>query len=177
VAIHMIYACAADGVIGHAGRIPWHVPEDLAHFKRLTWGAAVLMGRKTWDSLPARQKPLPGRCNIILSRQSALPFAPAADDPDTRVQHARTLEHALALGRAHGGDLWIIGGAQLYAAALPLADAIHITEIEGEYAGDTYAPVLDKRQWSEAARCRHISRTGLAYSLVRLHRRAPAGTE
>jgi len=173
VAIHMIYACAAGGVIGRAGSIPWHVPEDLAHFKRLTWGAAVLMGRKTWDSLPARQKPLPGRCNIILSRQSALPIAPSAD-PGTRVQHARTLEHALEIASAHGGDLWIIGGAQLYAAALPLADTIHITEIEGEYAGDTYAPVLDKRQWRETARCRHISRTGLAYSLVRLRRTLPS---
>jgi len=176
MAIHMIYARAANGVIGRDNALPWHLPEDLARFKRLTWGAAVVMGRKTWDSLPPAVRPLPGRCNIVVSRQPHWCAGQAAhghaSDSATAVRHARSVEQALDLGRRARGAVWVIGGAQIYAQALALADTLHVTEIEADCTGDAYAPVLDGSQWREAARCRHTSRTGLGYSFVRLERLA-----
>ena len=113
--LNLIYAQAANRVIGRNNQLPWHLPEDLAHFKRTTLGQPVIMGRKTWDSLPERFRPLPGRHNIVVTRQPQWQ-APGA-----------TVAHQLGTALSAAGDvprLFVIGGAELYAAALPLADEL-----------------------------------------------------
>mgnify|MGYP002657715424 FL=1 len=143
MAIHLIYARAANGVIGLNNSMPWHLPEDLAHFKQLTSGNPVIMGRKTWDSLPERFRPLPGRTNIVVTRNT--------DWSADGVVRASSLEEALRIGAQHGNTVWVMGGAQIYAQALPLADVVEMTIIHQDYAGDAYAPALDA-QWQETAR-------------------------
>lgn len=132
MAIHLIYARAANGVIGLNNSMPWHLPEDLAHFKQLTSGNPVIMGRKTWDSLPERFRPLPGRTNIVVTRNT--------DWSADGVVRASSLEEALRIGAQHGDTVWVMGGAQIYAQALPLADVVEMTIIHQDYAGDAYAP-------------------------------------
>lgn len=155
--LHLIYARAANGVIGKGNRLPWHIPEDMAHFKQLTQGCPVVMGRKTWDSLPPRFRPLPGRTNIVVTRQ--------ADWQAEGAHRAESLAEALAQCDA-GKTVWIIGGAQIYAQALPLADRVEVTEIDQDFDGDAYAPALGA-QWAESARSRHVSSTnGLPFSFV-----------
>ncbi|WP_432509434.1 dihydrofolate reductase [Kineococcus auxinigenes] len=129
--IGMVWAQSPDGVIGDGGRLPWRVPEDLAHFKRLTAGAAVLMGRATWDSLPPRFRPLPGRRNVVLTRDRSWSAegAEAAHDLDT------ALDDAL-----DAGDVWVVGGGQVYRAALARADVLVVTDVDVRVAGDTTAP-------------------------------------
>ncbi len=155
----LIFARSRNGVIGKAGALPWHLPEDLAHFKRLTAGCPVIMGRKTWDSLPPRFRPLPGRTNIVVTRQCEWQ-APGA----TR---ATSLPEAVALcaGQARA---WVIGGAEIYDQALPLAQTAEVTEIEADFEGDAFAPRLGP-QWREVARERQRSATGLAFSFVTYH--------
>lgn len=164
--IHLIYARAANGVIGKDNAMPWHLPEDLAHFKQLTQGSAVVMGRKTWDSLPARFRPLPERTNIVVSRQVGWQPEPAA----TGVLHAASLTQALDLGRQAAEQVWVMGGAQIYAQALPLADSIEVTEIGRDYEGDAFAPEIGP-EWQEVTRSSHTSANGLPYAFVRLQRR------
>jgi dihydrofolate reductase len=120
------WAQSSNGVIGRDGALPWHLPEDMKHFRSLTAGATVLMGRRTWESLPPRFRPLPGRRNLVLSRT---PQEGAETFPDLR--------DALA---AATGDVWVMGGAAVYQAALPYADRIVVTEIREPFEGDTYAP-------------------------------------
>ena len=164
MSVQLIYARAANGVIGHNNAMPWHLPEDLAHFKQLTGGSAVVMGRKTWDSLPERFRPLPGRSNIVVTRQSDWQ-APGA-------LRASSLDQALALAAPLSADVWVMGGAQIYAQALPLADAVEVTEIARDFAGDAHAPTLGS-EWVEAARSSPaVSRTGLPYAFVRYVRAA-----
>ncbi len=155
--IALIYARAANGAIGHNGAMPWHLPEDLAHFKRLTSGCPVVMGRKTWDSLPARFRPLPGRRNIVVTRQQ--------DWSQNGVQRASSLAEALQLCE-HEATVWVMGGAQIYAQALPLADRVEATEIAQHFDGDAHAPTLGP-EWVEAAREDHVSASGLPFSFVR----------
>lgn len=154
--LHLIYARAANGVIGHNNTLPWHLPEDMAHFKQLTQGCAVIMGRKTWDSLPPRFRPLPGRTNIVVTRQ--------IDWQADGAQRAASLPDALALCEPSPMS-WVIGGAQIYAQALPLADCVEVTEIAQDFDGDAYAPELSA-EWVEAARGNHISSKGLPFSFV-----------
>jgi len=154
--INLIFARAANGVIGKDGVMPWHLPEDLAHFKRLTQGWPVIMGRKTWDSLPPRFRPLPGRTNIVITRQTGW--------QETGAQPAPSLAHALELCQG-SAEVWIIGGAQIYAQAEPLAGRIEATEIALDYGGDALAPVLGAA-WLESAREHHVSSTGLNFSFV-----------
>ena len=154
--INLIYARAANGVIGKDGVMPWHLPEDLAHFKQLTHGSPVIMGRKTWDSLPPRFRPLPGRSNIVITRQ--------ADWQAEGAQRADSLEDALRLA-APSPELWIIGGAQIYALAEPLANRAEVTEIAQDFSGDALAPVLGAH-WVETARQDHVSSGGLNFSFV-----------
>ena len=154
--INMIYARATNGVIGKDGVMPWHLPEDLAHFKRLTQGWPVIMGRKTWDSLPARFRPLPGRTNIVITRQTGW--------QETAAQSAPSLAHALELCKA-SAQVWIIGGAQIYAQAEPLAQRIEVTEIAQDFDGDAFAPTLGAG-WLATARDNHVSSTGLKFSFV-----------
>lgn len=154
--LNMIFARAANGVIGNNNTLPWHLPEDMAHFKRLTSGCPVIMGRKTWDSLPPRFRPLPDRSNIVVSRQPLWQAAGA--------QTASGLHEALALCES-SQQVWIIGGAQIYAQAEPLAQRIEVTEIAQNFEGDAFAPVLGT-QWHEAAREDHVSKNGLNFSFI-----------
>ena len=157
MALNLIFACADNGVIGRDNTLPWHLPEDLAHFRQLTMGCPVLMGRKTWDSLPPRFRPLPGRLNLVLTRQSAWQAEGA-----TRVA---SVEEALAHCPA-GQDLWVIGGAEVYAMALPLAQRLEITEVHVHAEGDAMAPPVDPQQWPEVARINHTAANGTDYSFV-----------
>ena len=154
--INLIYARAANGVIGNNNAMPWHLPEDLAHFKRLTLGHPVIMGRKTWDSLPPKFRPLPGRDNVVITRQPEWHAAGAAA--------ASSLTRALELC-ARAEEVWVVGGAQIYAQAEPLADRVEVTEIDRNFEGDAFAPPLG-RQWGAVAREDHISTTGLKFSFV-----------
>lgn len=154
--LHLIYARAANGVIGRDNKLPWHLAEDMAHFKQLTRGCPVVMGRKTWDSLPPRFRPLPGRTNIVVTRQAGW----QADG----AHRAGSLAEALALCDA-SQTVWVIGGAQIYAEALPLADRLEVTEIDQTFDGDAYAPTLGP-EWTESARSRHVGSNGLPFSFV-----------
>ena len=160
--INLIFARAANGVIGVNGTLPWHLPEDMAHFKAQTAAAPVIMGRKTWDSLPRKFKPLPGRTNIVVTRQ--------ADWHEDGARPASSLQQALGIAeQTQAADAWVIGGAQIYAEAEPLAHRAVITEIHGDYEGDAYAPFMDGN-WGETARESHVSTNGLRYDFVRLER-------
>lgn len=161
--LHLIYARAANGVIGANNTLPWHLPEDLAHFKRHTLGCPVIMGRKTWDSLPPKFRPLPDRLNLVVTRQS--------DWQAQGAQAAASLQDALAhCGNAP--DAWVIGGAQIYAQALALAYSVVVTEIDLQVQGDAFAPELDA-DWRESSRESHISAQGLAYSFLNYQRATP----
>lgn len=138
--IGMIWAQTLDGVIGRDGGMPWHLPEDLAHFKNTTAGHPVIMGRRTWESFPPAYRPLPGRTNIVVSSSETL----ADEISPSGAVVVPSLEHALDTARnSPGGDrIWIVGGAQLYEAAAPFADAAVVTVIGTSVDGDTYAPRL-----------------------------------
>ncbi|GAA4977940.1 dihydrofolate reductase [Kineococcus glutinatus] len=158
--IGMVWAQATGGLIGRDGTMPWHVPEDMAHFKRLTTGATVVMGRATWDSLPARYRPLPERRNVVLTRQRDLVLEGA--------EVAHTLDDALA----GDGDVWVVGGGRVYAAALPRAERLVVTEIDlvpdGEGDGDVHAPELGppwRRVAVEPGEGWHVSTGGLRYRI------------
>ena len=159
--LHLIYARARNNVIGNKGDLPWHLPEDLAHFKRTTLGQPVVMGRVTWESIPEKFRPLPGRRNVVVSRQADYLAAGAT------VVHS--LQEALALF-APEQVVWLIGGAQLYAQGLSLASHVVVTEIDADFEGDAHAPVLTS-EWREVSRSTHTSAQGLGYSLVTLERR------
>ena len=155
--LHLIFARSSNGVIGRNNTLPWHLPEDMAHFKRTTLGCPVIMGRKTWDSLPPRFRPLPGRLNLVLTRQADWPAPPGA-------LRAHSLTEACSLCPLDS-DAWVIGGAELFAQALPLAASAVVTEIDAVYDGDVFAPALGP-QWRETARERQLSSTGLSFSFV-----------
>ena len=159
--INLIYARADNGIIGKDGVMPWHLPEDLAHFKELTQGRPVIMGRKTWDSLPERFRPLPGRTNIVVTRQ--------ADWQAPGALRAASLEDALALAAQLSAAVWVMGGAQIYAQALPLADRVEVTEIAQDFEGDVYAPTLGP-EWKEIARSNQVAANGLSFSFVTFER-------
>lgn len=154
--INMIFARSANGVIGNNNTLPWHLPEDLAHFKKLTLGCPVIMGRKTWESLPPRFRPLPGRTNVVITRQTDWQAAGA--------QSAGSLTDALAICEA-ASDVWIIGGAQIYAQAEPLASRIEVTQIDKYFEGDALAPTLSS-QWQQGLKEDHMSSTGLKFSFI-----------
>jgi dihydrofolate reductase len=158
--LHLIFARAANGIIGKDNALPWHLPEDLAHFKRTTLGCPVIMGRKTWDSLPPRFRPLPGRANVVITRDANWQAEGAL--------RAGSLEAAIALCPA-GTDAWVIGGAQIYAQALPLASTAVVTEIAQDFEGDAFAPVFGPG-WVEAARENHTAASGLGFSFVTYER-------
>lgn len=152
--IYLVAAVAANGIIGAGGKLPWRLAEDLKHFKQLTLGHPVVMGRKTWESLG---KALPGRENIVVTRSPG--FAPA----DAHV--AASLEAALALC-AGEPVVFVIGGAELYAAALPIAHGLVMTEIHRDYAGDVRFPDFDRRLWRETQRKTQVAADGLRFDFV-----------
>jgi dihydrofolate reductase len=154
--LNLILARARNGVIGNQNALPWHLPEDLAHFKRTTLGCPVIMGRKTWDSLPVKFRPLPGRLNVVVTRQI-----------DWNAEGAvvvNSLEAACAACPIEC-TAWVIGGAELYAQALALASSAVVTQLDADFDGDAYAPVFGP-EWLETARESHVSSTGLGYSFV-----------
>ena len=164
--VGLIYARARNGVIGQGGVMPWHLPEDLAHFKRVTLNHPVVMGRRTWDSIPPRFRPLPGRTNIVITRQD--------DWNETGAQRSSSLRDALQKAENLGGapgQVWVIGGAQIYAQVLPLADELVVTEIDADFDGDAHAPAIGP-EWQEVAREAFESRTGLRGAFVTWRRRA-----
>ena len=158
--LKLIYARSRNGVIGREGQLPWHLPADLAHFKQTTLGQAVVMGRKTWDSLPERFRPLPGRTNIVITRQK--------DWQAKGALVAHSLAQAMALC-PEPGPLWVIGGAEVYAQALPLASTVVVTEIDMETQGDAHAPPLGA-EWKETSRQFHAGEGGLSYSFVHYYK-------
>ena len=154
--IVLVVAIADNGVIGKDGAIPWRISDDLKRFKALTVGHTVVMGRKTWDSLP--KKPLPGRVNVVVTRQK-----------DWRGEGAVT---AGSLGQATAGTsrtVMVIGGAEIYERALPLASRIELTEVHRAFAGDAKFH-LDRSGWKETFREDHVTQDGLRYSYVTLTR-------
>lgn len=161
--VNLIWAQARNRVIGLNGTMPWHLPEDLAHLKRTTLNQYVIMGRKTWESIPPRFRPLPNRTNIVISRQGDF----LADQVGIGLQTATSLEAALDLASQQSGvsDVWVIGGAQIYAQALPLASKIVLTEIDAEFSGDAFAPQLNA-DWIETHRESHVAANGLHFSFV-----------
>lgn len=165
--IGLIWAQAEGGVIGQGGTMPWHVPEDLAHFKEVTLGCPVVMGRKTWDSLPERFRPLPGRPNFVVTRD-------AGWSSDGAVA-ALSIEDAISRASEGLNDsdwLWIIGGSQIFDQVLSVADRVELTEIRATMAGDTFAPELGD-EWmpaGEGAATWQTSITGLEYRFVQLNR-------
>ena len=155
--LSLIAAVARHGAIGRNNALLWHEPEDQKHFRRATMGAAVVMGRKTWDSLPPRFRPLPGRRNIVVTRNPAWQANGA--------EVAASLDAALALA-AQAPKAFVIGGAQLYAQALPHADELLLTEIDAEFEADTYFPPWDRSLFRQTARQHHLSAQGIPYSFV-----------
>lgn len=132
--VGLIWAQTTDGVIGAGNTIPWRVPEDVAHFKATTLGHPVVMGRKTWESFPARFRPLPGRRNIVLTRDPRW----AAAGAERAGSIAEALESAAAAATA-----WVIGGAEVYRAAMTQAATLWVTEVDATIEGDVYAPAVD----------------------------------
>jgi dihydrofolate reductase len=164
--INLIWAQAHHRVIGYQGKMPWHLPEDLAHFKRTTLGCPVIMGRKTWDSLPVKFRPLPGRLNVVISSDAIT----RANLQQKGCQAATSLRDALAAcEQTDAPEVWVIGGAQIYAQALPLAHKAVITEIDAAFEGDAIAPALDAR-WREIKRESSVSASGLKLSFVTYQR-------
>lgn len=155
----LVVAMARGRVIGTDNAMPWHLPEDLKHFKAVTLGKPIIMGRKTWDSIG---RPLPGRRNIVVTRNEAW----QADGAEV----AHSLEEALGLV-ADCAEACVIGGAELYRQALPLADRLSLTEIDLEVAGDAFFPAWDDGIWQESVREAHRRDDGLAWCYRTLTRR------
>lgn len=159
--VSLVLARADNGVIGANNALPWRIPDDMKRFKALTMGKPIVMGRKTWDSFP--KKPLPGRTNIVVTR-----------DPNWHANGA-VVVHSLAdaLARADSekpSEIAVIGGAEIYRLALPHARLIHLTEVHADAKGDVSLPAFGA-DWRETAREDHATPDGLAYSYVTLERR------
>jgi len=167
--LNLIYAQARNGVIGIDNRLPWHLPQDLAHFKAHTSGCPVIMGRKTWDSLPPKFRPLPGRINIVVTRQSDW----QGDGAVARHSLPDAITH---LQDSNATEVWVIGGAQIYEQALPLAQRAVVTVIHKDFDGDAFAPTLPN-DWVEVTRDHHpansVDPSGLGYDFV-IYERTPA---
>jgi dihydrofolate reductase len=152
--VALIAAVARNGVIGADNALPWRLPEDMQHFRALTTGHAVIMGRRTWDSLA---RALPARQNIVVTRRTGAGFDGA--------ESAASFAAALALVRLPA-PAFCIGGGELYAVALPRADTMYLTEIDADMAGDTRFPAFDRTSWRETAREEHRCAAGLAFAFV-----------
>lgn len=160
--VALVAAVARGGVIGRDGGLPWRLPEDLAHFREVTMGHPVVMGRKTWESLPAGFRPLPGRRNLVVTRNPAWNGEGA--------ERADSLEEALALVE-DAERVSVIGGGELFAAALPIADELLLTEIELEVDGDTFFPPWD--DFMAIAREEHIAEDGTPFAFATYERTRP----
>jgi len=160
--VTLVVARARNGVIGADGRLPWHLPEELKHFRTLTMGHAIVMGRRTWESIG---RALPGRRSIVVTRDTRRELAGA--------ERAASIGEAIAMAGRRGPDpsiatdeVFVIGGAQIFDLALPLADRAVVTEIDLDVDGDTYFEALDPRRWSVVERREHRSASGVYYTIV-----------
>jgi dihydrofolate reductase len=163
--LSVVVAADERGGIGHAGGLPWHLPEDLKRFKAITMGKPIVMGRRTWDSIG---RPLPGRRSIVVSRQAGLAIEGA--------EVVGSLEEALQAA-CDAPEACVIGGAELYRLALPRAEVVHLTRVHATVEADTFLPALDPSDWEEVSNERHAAdeRHAYPYSFVTLRRvRAPA---
>lgn len=161
--LELVAAVAANGVIGRNGQLPWHLPDDLKHFKALTMGRPILMGRRTFESIG---KPLPGRRSIVVSGTLHQP-------PHPDVELAHSLEHALELTAATSGAVFVIGGAAMYAASLAHAHVLHLTELESPVEGDVSFPSFDRSAWRLVDDVPHATdeRHAIAFRFRRYQRR------
>ena len=163
----MIWAEATNGAIGRAGTMPWHVPEDLAHFKAATLGHPVIMGRHTWESLPETFRPLPGRTNVVVTRTIGFQAdgATVVSSLDSALEHATPTE-------GHNDTVWIIGGGQLYRSAMPIATDLVVTRIEIDVPdADTFAPEITNDWLLDDRSDRQVSADGIGYVFERYVRR------
>jgi dihydrofolate reductase len=160
--IVLVVAAAENRVIGDRGRLPWRIPEDLKRFKALTMGRPCIMGRKTWESLP--RKPLPGRTNIVVSRDAVYRGEGARVVPDFPAALRVATEE-------HPAEIAVIGGEQIFAAALPLSHRIELTEVYARPNGDAFMPELNVAEWREIARDGPHEVGGVRYAFVTLERR------
>jgi dihydrofolate reductase len=165
-AISIIAAVAENGVIGHNNALPWHLPDDLKRFKQLTLGKPVIMGRKTWESIG---KALPGRLNLVITRQPDYAAVGAQTAPTLEA----ALQHAAAMGAT---DVFVIGGAELYRSALPMATRLYLTHVEASPGGDTFFPDYHPSEWRVAGLERHPAdeRHAFPFRFEVLERRTPA---
>lgn len=161
--ISLVAAVAHGGVIGRDGRIPWHLPEDMVRFKALTVGHPVVMGRRTWDSLPETFRPLPGRRNVVVTR--------SPDWQAEGAERAGSLDEALRLV-ARAPRVFVIGGAEVYAAALSVADELLLTEVGLDVDGDVVFPPFDHSLFVEVERDERIAADGTPFAFVTYRRRS-----
>ena len=162
----LIAAVARNGVIGRGGALPWHLGADMAHFRDVTRGCPVIMGRRTWDSLSPRYRPLPGRANIVVSRRAGWTAEGA--------QAAPSLQAALRLAQLRldaSRRVFVIGGAQLYREAMPLADVLELTEVHADVDGDTLFPFWDRAAFDEVQREPQSAEDGLAFDFATYRKR------
>lgn len=155
--ISLIAAVAQNRAIGKDNQLLWHLPEDLRYFRETTRGKTVIMGRKTWESLPAAFRPLPGRSNVVVTRDRHY------------VAEGATIAHSLAEAIAAAGDndeAFVIGGAELYQQALPLAQHLYLTEVSQTCAGDAFFPEIPAAQWQEVSRTQQRSESGVEFAFV-----------
>jgi len=161
--VSLVAAVANGGVIGRDGTVPWHLPEDMAFFRELTTGHPVVMGRRTWDSLPDRFRPLPGRRNIVVTRNTSW----EADG----AERASSIEEALRLAGADEPVVYVIGGAEIYRAALPYADELVLTEVELDVTGDAFFPEWPRDGFLEIDRESRVADDGTRLAFVTYRRR------
>ncbi len=157
----LIAAISRNNVLGFNGKIPWHIPEDMERLRNLTLGHPVIMGRKTYDSLPEKSRPLPKRKNIVLSNTLK---------PQTGIYVARSLDEALGLTEEK--DSYVMGGRQVYELFLPYATRLEITQIERDFEGDVFFPITDWSKWHRRTMISTTSRNqGIPYSFLTYERR------
>lgn len=166
--ITLIAAVARKRAIGAGGRLPWHLPEDMAHFREMTRARPVIMGRKTWESLPEQFRPLPGRRNLVVSR-----------NPEYRALGGETAPNlSAALEKTRDAAPFVIGGAEIYTLALPYADRLELTEIDLAIPdADAWFPDFSPREWREIRRLPRVSATGISFAFVTYERRVPVQTD
>ena len=160
--LSLIAAVARNRVIGNNNQLLWHLPEDMRHFRETTRGKPVIMGRKTWESLPDSFRPLPGRLNVVVSRN------PVYQAPGATI--ARSVEDAM-LCAGDALEIFLIGGEELYRQAMPKADRLYLTEVEADFAGDAFFPEVPKHDWDEISRKAQQGAAEPAFSFVVYQRR------
>ncbi|MEK7116078.1 MAG: dihydrofolate reductase [Patescibacteria group bacterium] len=157
----LIAAISRDHVIGHGGKLPWHVPEDIKHFKELTTGHVVVMGRKTWESIPKKYRPLPNRTNVVVTRQQEYRV------PEGVLVFSSIDEALNNVGAREANTVFIIGGAEIYHQTIDRADRLEITHVNQDVDGDAFFPKINPAMWLEVSRDIHDGFSFARYSRIR----------